>query len=182
MVGVASNNPTFFNNAGVSWSMLAVVLHIGEDGGLFDTAGDIAFVIKLMSLVYITFWLYQTFAESQILFGLSAIGAGYFMLFHSTVFVAIAFMVLLMVMGNWLQTGIQFGLAPFLSAFGPTRKIGQALSMGGGGGMEDNEDIQRKIAAGEQLTAEDVALAQQQEQMEQQMMLQRNRQMSMRMR
>lgn len=158
--------------------MFSVLLHIGADGGLFETAGDIAFVIKLMSFVYIVFWLYQTFAESQVLFGLSALGAGYFMLFHSTVFVSLALLVLLMVMGNWLQQGIQFGISPFLMAFGPTRKIGQALQMGGGMGQEDNDLVAQKVASGQQLTAEEAAMAQQQEAMaQQQFMMQRQRQM-----
>ena len=81
---------------------------------LLDTVGDISFVIKVMGFAYVLFWLYITFQESQILFGLSSIGLGYLLLFHSPWFVSLAAAVFLMMAGGQLQMSIQFGLFPFL--------------------------------------------------------------------
>ncbi len=154
--------------------MLAVVLlHIAGDGGLLESVGDIAFVIKIMSFVYILFWLYQTFAESQVLFGLSALGAGYLILFSSTVFVALAVVVLLMVMGMWLQQSLQFGLFPLLG-------VGQGGMMGGGG--EEMGRIQQKLQLGQQLTAEEAQMAQSMQAQQEQAYYQQQMQAGMRRR
>lgn len=139
--------------------MVPVVLHIAGDGGLLESVGDISFVIKLMALVYIVFYLYQTFAESQVLFGLATLGAGYFILFYSSVFVALAIVVLLMVTGMWLQQSLQFGLFPLLG-------VGQQ-GMGGGGGQEEMQAIQQKMQLGQQLSEHEMQMAQAMEQQQQ---------------
>ena len=142
--------------------MVPIVLSIAGDGGLLDSVGDIAFVIKLMALVYVIFYLYQTFAESQVLFGLATLGAGYFILFYSSVFVALAIVVLLMVTGMWLQQSLQFGLFPLLG-------IGQGGMMHGGGGEEEMRAIQQKMALGQQLTEQEQQMMQSMEQQQYQM-------------
>lgn len=136
--------------------MLPVVLHIAGDGGLLESVGDIAFVVKLMALVYIIFYLYQTFAESQVLFGLSVLGAGYFILFYSSVFVALAVVVLLMMTGMWIQQSLQFGLFPLLG-------INPGMPSGGAS-EEEMRAIQQKMALGQQLSGEEMQLAQAMEQ------------------
>ncbi|GEM_PF-2616832 len=154
--------------------MLSIaLLSIAGDGGLLDSVGDIAFVVKLMALVYIVFYLYQTFAESsQVLFGLSVLGAGYFILFYSSVFVSLAIVVLLMMTGMWIQQSLQFGLFPLL---------GINPGMGGGGGASEHEmqAIQQKMALGQQLSQEEMQMAQS---MEQQQMMAQQQQMNMRRR
>lgn len=141
--------------------MLSVLLSIVGDGGLLESVGDIAFVVKLMAFVYVVFYLYQTFAESQVLFGLSVLGAGYFILLYSSVFVALAIVVLLMVTGMWLQQSLQFGLFPLLG-------IGQGMPMGGGASEEEMHAIQQKMALGQQLSQEEMQMMQAMEQQQMQ--------------
>ena len=86
---------------------------------IFQFFTDIGFVIQIMALAYIIFWLYLTFRESQVLFGITAIIASYFMLTVAlpTVLVVIVF-ILFVVMGNQMQMLLMFGLFPVLSFFG----------------------------------------------------------------
>lgn len=140
--------------------MELTVLHIAGESGLLESVGDISFVIKLMALVYIVFYLYQTFAESQVLFGLATLGAGYFILFYSSVFVALAIVVLLMVTGMWLQQSLQFGLFPLLG-------VGQQ-GMAGGGGQEEMRAIQQKMQLGQQLSEREQQMAASMEQQQMQ--------------
>jgi len=138
--------------------MLALaLLQLSSDGGIFDTIGDISFVIKLMALVYIVFYLYQTLAESQVLFGLAALGAGYFILFYSSVFIALAIVVLLMMTGMWLQQALQFGLFPLLG-------VGM-MEQGGGGEIAK---IQQKMNSGLPVSHEEMAMMEEQMAAEQQ--------------
>lgn len=89
---------------------MVVFIAAGLFDGIMDTAGDMAFVIRIMALVYIIYWLFVTFNENMTLFGLAAVIVSYFMLFHSPIVIIIAVLILLVVFGSQLQMSLQFGL------------------------------------------------------------------------
>ncbi|VVB71436.1 Uncharacterised protein [uncultured archaeon] len=138
---------------------------------LFDILGDIAnlsFVIKIMCFSYLTYWLYATFYNSKIIFGIALIVAGYFTITYSDATTAlVAIFGLLFVLGPQLQQTIWFGLAPLLQPFGIDlmgNTVNQKMSM-----LEQekhSKELQSKIAAGE-ASQEEVEAFQRQQQLQQ---------------
>ena len=89
-------------------------------GGVFEileTLGELDFVIRVMVFSYILFWLYTTFmpARAEVLFGLTAIAAGYLIFAHGvTITVLVLFFILFVVSGMMLQQILMFGLLPLM--------------------------------------------------------------------
>jgi signal transduction histidine kinase len=84
-----------------------------------ETLGELRFVFQLIVFVYLLYWLFITFNRVPVLFGVSAIVAGYFMLTHSVslTILALAFFAFVL-LGNQLQMLVWFGLAPIFNIFG----------------------------------------------------------------
>ncbi len=85
--------------------------------GIFDTLQEMDFVIRIMLFSYLLFWLYTTFipARADLLFGLSAIAAGYLVFAHGvTITILVLFFILFVVLGSQLQMLLQFGIMPLL--------------------------------------------------------------------
>ena len=118
--------------------------------GLLETLDSMSFVVSIMVFSYILFWLYMTFRESQILFGISSIVAGYFILVAQlpTVFLVIIFAVFF-VMGQQLQMFLQFAVFPFLRIFGVE------LEREGYGDQMKMQEIQHKLMEGKNLSSEE---------------------------
>ncbi|MFH0835676.1 MAG: hypothetical protein V1834_00765 [Candidatus Micrarchaeota archaeon] len=120
-----------------------------------DTLNDMGFVIRVIVFSYILFWLYITFREAQLLFGLTAIIASYFVLFHSistTVLIILFFA--FVIFGTQLQMVLQFGLLPLLGYhfYGKYQKIEDPHQL---------QAIQQKAAAGEALSENEMHALQQ---------------------
>ena len=119
---------------------------------VFQFFTDIGFVIQIMALAYIIFWLYLTFRESQVLFGISAIIASYFMLTVAlpTVLVVIVF-ILFVVMGNQMQMLLMFGIEPVLGF------LGIHITERGKMEVEQNRmmGIQKKVEQGQMLSQQE---------------------------
>ena len=122
---------------------------------IFETLNDMAFVVKVIVFSYMLFWLYMTFREAQLLFGVTAIIASYFILFHaiSTTMLLILFFIFV-VFGMQLQMVLQFGLLPLLGYHfhGSYQKIENPQQMA---------ELQQKAAAGEKLTPQEMQAMQQ---------------------
>ena len=134
---------------------MAVVLAGISD--IFSFFSDIGFVIKIMALAYIIFWLYLTFRDSQMLFGLGAIIASYFMLTSAIplIFIVIIFIVFV-VMGNQLQMLLMFGVFPvtrFLGIELDPQYIEQKE-------MQQLQAAEQKLQAGQAISMEEEQLLQ----------------------
>ncbi|MDP2717938.1 MAG: hypothetical protein Q8P02_04295, partial [Candidatus Micrarchaeota archaeon] len=49
---------------------------------LFETLGEIGFVVQLLVFTYLLFWLYMTFRDLPMLFGLTSAVAGFLIFIH----------------------------------------------------------------------------------------------------
>ena len=80
-----------------------------------DSVGELYFVVQIMAFTYMIYFLYMTFRDAQLLFGLSSLAAGYFIFVHgiSSVFLA-SFFVFVVIFGMSIQQAVQFGLLPLL--------------------------------------------------------------------
>ncbi len=121
--------------------------------GLFDAFADLAFVIKIMVFCYILYWLFIVFREQQIVLGLVAVIAAYFMFVHA---VSITILVLLffvfIVMSGHFQFIIDMGILPIMGMFG--------FHEGGQGQGEEMkmQQIQKKMQEGDSLNSEETDL------------------------
>ena len=133
---------------------MAVVLGIFD---IFTFFSDIGFVIKIMALAYIIFWLYLTFRDSQMLFGLGAIIASYFMLTSAIplIFIVVIFIVFV-VMGNQLQMLLMFGVFPVTRFFGLELDPQQLEQRE----MQQLQAAEQKLQAGQAISMEEERLLQ----------------------
>jgi hypothetical protein len=86
-------------------------------GGVLETLGEMDFVIRIMVFSYLLFWLYMTFmpAKAEILFGISAIAAGYLVFAHGISITILAlFFLFFVVLGSQIQMILMFGVLPLL--------------------------------------------------------------------
>ncbi len=82
---------------------------------LFETLGELGFVIQLLTFTYATFWLYLTFRDLPMLFGLSTVVVGFFVFIHGvSVTILVAGFVFLVLFGMQIQQMLWFGLFPLL--------------------------------------------------------------------
>ncbi len=82
---------------------------------IFETLNELAFVVQVLVFTYSLFWLYMTFRDMQILFGLSATIAGYLIFIHGiSMTVLVAGFVFLILFGMQIQQVLWFGLFPLL--------------------------------------------------------------------
>ena len=80
-----------------------------------ETLGELYFVIQVMVFAYMLFFLYMTFRDAQVLFGLSSLLAGYFIFVHGvSVTILVSIFVFVVIFGMSIQQAIQFGLLPLL--------------------------------------------------------------------
>ncbi len=118
--------------------------------GILGTLADLSFVIKILVFSYVLYWLFIVFREQQIMLGLVAVIAAYFMFFHA---VSLTILVLLffvfIVMSGHFQFIIDMGVLPILGMFG--------FHEGQGGEAKMNE-IQKKLMEGEQLSSNEIEL------------------------
>ncbi|MFQ5405867.1 MAG: hypothetical protein ACE5DI_01780 [Candidatus Micrarchaeia archaeon] len=118
---------------------------------------DFDFVIRIVVFSYLLYWLYMTFNELPVLFGISALVAGFFMLFYSfpTIFLVILFF-LIVVMGSMLQQLLLFGVYPLMQLFGVHPK------QPGMGEFEEQQmkvqEIEKKMLQNKALSSEEQAL------------------------
>ncbi len=138
---------------------------------LFDFLGDVSnlsFVLKIMSFSYLAYWLYTTFYNSKIVFGIALIGAGFFAITYSGATTALVVVfAILFVLGPQLQNTIWFGLGPLLSPFGIDlmgNSVNQKMSE-----LEHQKaakELEARIANG-QASQEEVQAFQKQQQLQQ---------------
>lgn len=81
----------------------------------FETLGELGFVVQLLVFTYSLFWLYLTFRDLPLLFGVSATGVGFLIFIHGvSVTILVAAFVFLVMFGMQIQQMLWFGLFPFL--------------------------------------------------------------------
>ncbi len=116
-----------------------------------DYLSDADFVVKIIVFAYMMFWLYTTFSEVPVIFGISALIASYFLwafAWPTIIFVFLFFAII--VFGNMLQQMLFFGLFPALNLLGirtPAMGMGAAEAE-----MQELQDIERKIMQGKSLS------------------------------
>lgn len=80
-----------------------------------ETLNELDFVMRVIVFSYLLFWLYITFRDVQVLFGLASLITGYFIFAHGlSITLLTIFFMAFVVMGSHLQMFIQFGLMPSL--------------------------------------------------------------------
>ncbi|MCX6768128.1 MAG: hypothetical protein NTY90_05395 [Candidatus Micrarchaeota archaeon] len=126
--------------------MLPLLL-LGELGQML---GDISFVIQIMVFSYILFWLYMTFRDIPVLFGLATVVAAYFMFIQPipVILLVIVFFAVFL-FGNQMQMLIMFGLEPILGIFGVGKYAAQYE-------YEYVGELQNKLAAGKELAPKEM--------------------------
>ncbi len=115
---------------------------------VFSTIADLGFVVKILVFSYILYWLFVVFREQQVILGLVAVIAAYFMLFHAiSITVLVLLFFVFIVMSGHFQFIIDMGILPILGMFGLHE--GQA---------EDAQMtlIQKKLMDGQQLTNDEI--------------------------
>lgn len=83
--------------------------------GVFQTLGELDFVVRVMVFAYLLFWLYMTFmpARAEILFGLAAIVSGYLIFAHGiSLTLLVLFFIFFIMLGSQIQMILMFGLLP----------------------------------------------------------------------
>ncbi len=121
---------------------------------IIDTMNDLSFVIRILVFSYFLFWLFITFRELPVIFGISVIGVAYLIFIAALpmIVLAIAFMVFLTPFGAQMQQMIQFGLMPALK-----REPFSGMKMPD---QLEMQSVQEKIARGEQLNQREMEMAQ----------------------
>ncbi|MFH1779768.1 MAG: hypothetical protein ABH803_01325 [Candidatus Micrarchaeota archaeon] len=110
--------------------------------GLFETIGELNFVVRIIVFSYLLFWFYITFQETQILFGLGGALAGYLIFLHGiSIMIVVALFFIFIVFGMQLQMIFQFGV---YSLLGIHEKMGRQQQEQ----QEAIQTIQQKIQAG----------------------------------
>lgn len=83
--------------------------------GLFETLAEVGFVVQILTFTYILFWLYMTFRDLPLLFGITATVTGFLIFIHGiSVVVLTAAFVFLFLFGMQIQQVLWFGLFPLL--------------------------------------------------------------------
>jgi hypothetical protein len=87
--------------------------------GLFAFLDNLHFIVQIITWCYLLFWLYMTFRDMPVMFGLTSLIASYFIFAHSlsTSFLVLVFFAF-MLMGTQLQMLLQFGVYPILGFLG----------------------------------------------------------------
>lgn len=139
-----------------------VALSFLDDFG--ETLGELGFVIRLMSFVYILFWLFATFQDNQVVFGFTSLIAAYFVIFYAPVIVILAAVVLLMINGMFIQQSLMFGIMP---ALGRNPQTFGAMDYGYEAEQMKAQELHSQLNAGRQISEPDLAfLAQMQQRQE----------------
>ena len=121
---------------------------------IIDTMNDLSFVIRILVFSYFLFWLFITFRELPIIFGISVIGVAYLIFIAALpmIILAIAFMVFLTPFGAQMQQMIQFGLLPAMK-----REPFSGMKMPD---QLEMQRVQEKMMRGEQLNQHEMEMAQ----------------------
>jgi hypothetical protein len=121
--------------------------------GITQSIGDLSFVITLMAFVYIVFWLYQTFAENQLIFLGTVVFAAFVMLFYPLAEIGLCIM--LVFLNPMMVQNIVFGPGMLL----------QPGFLGGGMNPAEAEarmrSVQEKLQAGQPVDPQEMAEVQQ---------------------
>ncbi len=81
----------------------------------FETLAEIGFVVQVLVFTYMLFWLYMTFRDLPLLFGLTSTVAGFLVFIHGiSMTVLVAGFVFLFLFGMQIQQVLWFGLFPLL--------------------------------------------------------------------
>lgn len=92
--------------------MSLAVLFLPE---FLETVTEIYFVVQVMVFSYLLMFFYLTFRDTQLLFGLSALIAGYFIFIHGlSTSILVIVLVFFILFGMQLQQVLMFGLVPLL--------------------------------------------------------------------
>lgn len=127
--------------------------------GVFETLNELGFVVQVIVFSYLLFWLYLTFREAQLLFGVTAIIAGYMIFIHGLSVTVLAILFLLfVVLGSHLQMLIQFGIMPLLGF----QHMGDRFGRMHQPDQERLAEINAKMASGQMLSQEEYEIAHQQ--------------------
>jgi len=111
---------------------------------------DFGFIIQVMTFSYVLFWLFMTFRDTPILFGLTAVVAAYFMFIQPLpIFIIVIVFFAFFLFGNQLQMLILFGLEPILGVFGKGKYAQQYE-------MEYMGELQHKLSEGKELSAKEM--------------------------
>ena len=90
---------------------MLIALLLLED--ILQTASELYFVVQVMTFAYMLFWLYMTFRDAQILFGIGTIAVGYVIFIHGlSIMLLAAFFMLFIIMGSQIQMLMWFGIMP----------------------------------------------------------------------
>ncbi len=118
---------------------------------LFSYLEEAGFVIKLIVFAYVIFWLYTTFAEVPVLFGISVLVASFFLILYPLPAVAlVVILFVILVFGNMLQQMLFFGLFPALSILGiKTPQMGAGAAEAE---MQELQEIEQKLMRGNALS------------------------------
>ncbi len=82
---------------------------------IFETLGELGFVIQLLVFTYSLFWLYLTFRDLPLLFGTTSVAVGFLIFIHGvSVTILVSAFVFLVLFGMQIQQMLWFGLFPFL--------------------------------------------------------------------
>ncbi len=82
---------------------------------LLETLGELGFVIQLLVFTYSLFWLYLTFRDLPLMFGISSVAVGFLVFIHGvSVTILVASFVFLVLFGMQIQQMLWFGLFPLL--------------------------------------------------------------------
>jgi uncharacterized protein YhhL (DUF1145 family) len=82
---------------------------------IFETLAEIGFVVQVLVFTYTLFWLYMTFRDLPLLFGLTSVLSGFLIFIHGiSMTVLVASFVFLFLFGMQIQQVLWFGLFPLL--------------------------------------------------------------------
>ena len=118
---------------------------------IFGFLDQMQFVLQVIVFSYILFWLYITFRENQILFGLSSIVAAYFIILNPiTTTTLVVLFVAFVLMGTHFQMLIQFGVYPLLRFFGIELEHAEMAE------QQKMHGIEKKLMEGKELNNDEV--------------------------
>ncbi len=132
---------------------------------IMDAIVELDFAVKVFVFAYLLFWLYTTFGDQQILFGLGASVAFFFLFFYGlpTIAVVVLFFAVFM-FGSIFQQLIMFGIIPALNIVGI-----KAPQIGASSWELEQmhlQEVERKIMKGQALSGQEQELYRQHLQMQ----------------
>ncbi len=116
---------------------------------------DFDFVIKVLTFSYMLFWLYMSFRDIPILFGISSLVGFYFLFINPPMVVFVVILLFSLVLfGNQLQMIMLFGFGPLYSVLTGKRlpQPGETAAMLE---AEEMQAVEQKIMQGHALSAEE---------------------------